>query len=99
VRYTPQPWETEVEAIVSGIPPGIPCQTWATTAGGHQAVGGSFTVTHDDPHAWYPASALCPVTSLAGFDITTGGNVLVAIPLRNGTSPAPSNAAAARIDP
>jgi hypothetical protein len=41
VRYSPQPWETDLEASVSGIPPGTPRQIWATTASGHQATGGS----------------------------------------------------------
>lgn len=41
VRYSPQPWETDLEASVSGIPPGTACQIWATTTSGHQAAGGS----------------------------------------------------------
>ena len=81
VRYTPQPWGTEVEASVSGIRPGTSCQIWATTASGQQAAAGSWTVTRGDPHAWYPASAPFPAASLASFDITAHGNVLVTIPL------------------
>jgi len=95
VRYTPQPWGTELEASVSGIAPGTRCQVWATTGSGHQAAaGGSWTIARGDPHAWYPASVPFPVTSLAGFDITGGGKILVAIPLRPGTPPTPSTAAA-----
>jgi hypothetical protein len=45
VRYTPQPGGTELEASVSGIPPGTRCQIWATTASGQHAAGGSWTVT------------------------------------------------------
>ena len=75
-------------------PPGTSCQNWATTVTGQQAAGGSWTVTRSDPHASYPASLPFPATSLAGFDITTGGKVLVAIPLRDGTPPTPSSAAA-----
>jgi anti-sigma factor RsiW len=87
VRYTPQPWGTELQASVSGIPPGTRCQIWATTGSGHQAAGGSWTVTSGDPHAWYPASVPFLAGSLAGFDITAGGTVLVAVPLRPGTPP------------
>jgi anti-sigma factor RsiW len=87
VRYTPQSWGTELEASVSGIPPGTRCQIWATTASGQHAAGGSWTVTRGAPHAWYPASVPFPAGSLADFDITTGGKVLVAIPLRPGTPP------------
>ena len=48
-----------------------------------------------DPHAWYPASVPFPATSLVGFDITTGGKILMAIALRNGVPPTPFAAAAA----
>ena len=95
VRYTPQPWGTGLEASVSGIPPGTPCQIWAITAKGRQAAGGGWTVTRGDPHAWYLASVPFPAAMLAGFDITTDGEVLVAIPLRPGTPPTRSTAAAA----
>ena len=87
VRYAPQPWGTELAASVSGIPPGTRCQIWATTVGGRQAAGGSWTVTRGDPHAWCPASVPFPAGSLAGFDITAGDTVLVAVPLRPGTPP------------
>ena len=30
MRYSPQPWETDLEANVSGIPPGTACQIWAS---------------------------------------------------------------------
>jgi hypothetical protein len=95
VRYTPQPWGTELEASVTGIPPCTPCQIWAITASGHHAAGGSWTVTRSAPHAWYPASVPFPAASLAGFDITVGGKVLVAIPLRPGTSPEAAGPASA----
>jgi len=95
VRFTPQPWGTELEASVSGIPPGTPCQIWASTASGQHAAGGGWTVTRGDPHAWYPASVPFPAATLDSFDITTDGKVLVAIPLRPGTPPTRSNTAAA----
>jgi hypothetical protein len=93
VRYTPQPWGTELEVSVSGIGPGTACQIWATTVSGQQAAAGSWTVTSSDPHAWYPASAPFPAAALGRFDITAHGNVLVTIPLRPGTRPAPAQAA------
>ena len=92
VRYTPQPWGTELEASLSGIRPGTRCQIWATTASGQQAAAGGWTVTRSDPHAWYPASAPFPAASLASFRITTHGNVLVTISLRPGTQPRPARA-------
>ncbi len=92
VRYTPQPWGTELEASVSGIRPGTPCQIWATTASGQQAAAGGWTVARSDPHAWYPASVPFPAASLAGFHITAHGNVLVTILLRPGPRPTPAHA-------
>jgi hypothetical protein len=91
VRYTPQPWGTELEASVSGTRPGTRCQIWVTTDSGQHASGNSWTVTHSAPRAGYPASVPFPVSSLTGFDITTGGPVLVAIALRT----APNNYSAA----
>ncbi len=96
VRYTPQPWGTELEASVSGIPPGTRCQIWATTATGQHAAGGSWTVTRGAPGAWYPASVPFLAASLTGFDITTGDTVVVAIPLPS-TPLAPSAAAPAPV--
>jgi hypothetical protein len=93
VRYTPQPWGTELEASVTGIPPGTACQIWAATASGQHAAAGGWTVTRGDPHAWYPASVPFPAASLDSFDITADGKVLVIIPLRPGPRPAPAHAA------
>jgi hypothetical protein len=92
VRYAPQPWGTELEASVSGIRPGTPCQIWAATASGQRAAAGGWTVTRSDPHAWYPASVPFPAARLAGFDITVHGNVVVTVSLRPGPRPAPAHA-------
>jgi hypothetical protein len=92
VRYASQPWGTELEASVSGIRPGTPCQIWVTTVSGQQAAAGGWTVTRSDPHAWYPASVPFPAASLAGFRITAHGNVLVTISLRPGPRPTPAHA-------
>jgi hypothetical protein len=73
-----------------------PCQIWATTASGHHAAGGSWTVTRGDPHAWLPASVPLPAGSLTGFDITTDGKILMAIPLRPGTPPDEAGAPVSR---
>ena len=84
VRYTPQSWGTEVEASVGGIRPGTSCQIWATTASGQRADVGGWTVIRGDQHVWYPASVPFPAASLASFQITAHGQVLVTIPLHRG---------------
>ena len=92
VRYAPQPWGTELEASVSGVPPGTACQIWATTASGHHAAAGGWTVTRADPHAWYPASVPFPAATLDSFDVTAHGTVLVTISLHPVTRPTPGQA-------
>ena len=87
MRYWPQPWGTELEARISGIPP-PPRQIWATTASGHQTASGSWTVTRSDPHAWYPASVPFPAGSLTGFGITTDGKVQAHGPAHRRSFPA-----------
>lgn len=82
VRYAPEPWGTKLEAATTGIASGTTCQIWAITASGQHAAAGGWTVTGDDLHAWYYASVPFPAATLAGFDITAGGKVLVTIPLR-----------------
>lgn len=91
VRYASQPWGTALEATVTGIPPGTSCQIWATTASGQLAAAGGWTVTRGAPHAWYPASVPFPAASLAGFDITAHGKVLVTISLHPGSGSAPAS--------
>ena len=92
VRYAPQPWGTELEASISGVPPGTACQIWATTASGHHAAAGGWTVTRADPHAWYPASVPFPAATLDSFDVTAHGTVLVTISLHPVTRPTPAQA-------
>ena len=94
VRYSAQPWGTEVEACVSGIRPGTAWQIWAVTATGQHAAGGGWTVTRGDPHAWYPASA---PSRRAAWPVSASPRTAspVTIPLRPGTRTAPANAAGA----
>lgn len=46
-RYAPQPWGTELEASVRGIPPGTACQIRAITA------SGATVMTSPPGHALY----------------------------------------------
>ena len=81
VRYAPEPWGTELESTITGVASGTACQIWAITASGQHAAVGGWTVTAGDPHAWHTASVPFPAATLAGFDITAGGKILVTIPL------------------
>ena len=81
VRYAPEPWGTELEATITGVASGTSCQIWAITASGQHAAVSGWTVTADGLHAWHTASVPFPAATLAGFDITADGKILVTIPL------------------
>jgi anti-sigma factor RsiW len=82
VRYAAQPWGTELEVQVTGIPAGTRCQLQATNSRGRDIAAGGWIITTGSQHAWYPASVPWPAASLGGFDITAGGMILVAVPAR-----------------
>jgi hypothetical protein len=81
VRYAPEPWGTELEVTTTGIAPGTACQIWAIAASGQHAASDDWTVTADDRDTWHPASVPFPAATLAGFDITADGKILVTIAL------------------
>ena len=80
VRYAAQPWGTELEVQVPGIPAGTRCQLRVTDAQGQDIAAGGWTITAGSQHAWYPGSVPWPAASLRGFAITAGGQTLVTVP-------------------
>jgi hypothetical protein len=81
VNYAPAAWGTQLEVAVSGIRAGTSCQLWVTNSRG-QVAAGTWTVTGNHPEAWYPASASFPASSVRGFEIASGGKILVTVPVR-----------------
>ena len=83
VDYAPAPWAgTEMRVQVSGIRPGTYCQFWVIGQNGHRTLAGAWTVLVPyGQKAWYPASSRLPASSVHGFQITSGSNVLVSIPV------------------
>ena len=79
VRYAAQPWGAELEVQVTGIPTGTRCQLRVTNAQDQAIAAGGWTITAGSQHTWYPASVPWPTGSLRGFDITAGGQTLVAV--------------------
>lgn len=80
IRYAPEPWGTELEARVTGIPAGTRCQFWVTGTRGQDFAAGGWIIPAGGQHGWYPASVPFAAASLRGFEITVGSRALVAIP-------------------
>lgn len=79
VRYRDEPWGTQMEVNVTGLPPGSVCHFQVTDATGGKSVVGSWTAwpgTH-----WYPASIWLGEQELRSFQVTVDGKVVAAAPV------------------
>jgi Putative zinc-finger len=82
VRYAAQPWGLQVQAQVSGIPPGTRCELLVLGADGPVTAGG-WIVAQGHAAAWYPLSAPSAGSGVRGFVVTTAsGKPLVSVPIR-----------------
>jgi anti-sigma-K factor RskA len=79
ISYTAKSWGTKMDVWVAGIKDGTACQVWAVNGSGQRWQAGSWTVP-GGPEADYPASVSLPASQLRGFEITSGGHVLVTVP-------------------
>jgi len=82
VRYTAQPWGTELEVSVTGVAPGTQCHVLVTGRRGQVISAGGWDYTASRPPAWYPASVPIQAASLRSFAITANGRTLVTIQAR-----------------
>jgi hypothetical protein len=82
VRYVPQSWGLGLEVQVSGIPAGTTCELWVINSRGQEVEAGGWMIAEGHAGAWYPASSPFPVSDVRAFAVTTGGKVLVSVPLR-----------------
>jgi hypothetical protein len=82
VRYAAEPWGTELEVQVSGIPAGTRCSLLVTGTRGQDVTAGGWTIAAASQHAWYPASAPFGPASLRGFEVIADGKPLVHVPAR-----------------
>jgi anti-sigma factor RsiW len=79
VDYAPTAWGTAMRVQVSGINPGTACQFWVLGQNG-RSYAGSWTVGYSyGKPVWYPASSSVRAGAVHGFQITSGGKVLVNI--------------------
>jgi hypothetical protein len=82
VRYTAQPWGTQLEVSVTGVTDGTRCQLLVTGPRGQVIRAGGWDFTATRHPAWYPASVPIRAASLERFAITADGKTLVTIPAR-----------------
>lgn len=85
VNYSPVGWGTAMRVQVSGVKPGTVCQFWVVGKNGTSQYAGDWTVAGNfgpgyGEKAWYPASSVVSADSVRGFQITSGGKVLLNIP-------------------
>ena len=85
VDYAPVRWGTAMRIQVSGLKPGTVCQFWVVGKNGTSDYAGTWTVMGDygrgyGDKAWYPASSAVAANSVRGFQVTSGGKVLLYIP-------------------
>ena len=82
VRYTAQPWGTELEVSVTGVTDGTRCQLIVTGPRGQVISAGGWDFSSTQHPAWYPASVPIQAASLERFAITADGKTLITIPAR-----------------
>jgi len=85
VDYAPVRWGTAMRIQVSGLKPGTVCQFWVVGKNGTSDYAGTWTVMGDygrgyGDKAWYPASSAVTAGSVRGFQVTSGGKVVLYIP-------------------
>jgi Putative zinc-finger len=81
VRYAAQPWGTELEVQITGVPAGTRCELRVTNARGQRGAAGGWTIVAGSEYAWHPASVPWPASSLRGVTVTAGGRTLVTVRL------------------
>ncbi len=83
VRYAAQPWGLQVQAQVSGIPPGTRCELLVELKADGLVTAGGWMVAQGHGAAWYPLSAPSAGSGVRGFVVTTAsGKPLVSVPIR-----------------
>jgi len=82
VRYTAQPWGTELAVSITGVTAGTRCQLLVTGPQGQVISAGGWDFAVGAQPTWYPASVPIPAASLRRFTIVVGGKTVVTIQAR-----------------
>lgn len=82
IKYAPRSWGTVLDTQVHGLPENVRCSLVVTDAAGHTVVAGSWKTSYDEGTTWYPGASSVMLDSVRSFQITSGGRVLVTVPVR-----------------
>jgi anti-sigma-K factor RskA len=88
VDYSAASWGSAMRVRVTGVGPGTACRFWVLSKSGSWVQAGSWTTAARSSYSqaaqspWYSASAQLAVGSVRGFQLTSGGKVLVSISVR-----------------
>jgi hypothetical protein len=81
VRYSATPWDgTAMQVSVTGLPPETVCQFRVRNAAGRWITAGTWTTGPGYGEHWYSVSSSVNASDVRGFQIASGGKVLLNIP-------------------
>jgi hypothetical protein len=81
VDYAATPWAgTTMRVEVSGVRPGTACQFWVVSKDGRALAGAWTVVAPYGQKAWYSVTSPVRASAVHGFQITSGGKVVVNVP-------------------
>jgi anti-sigma-K factor RskA len=81
VSYKATSWGTMMDVRVTGVPAGTTCQLWVVNIDGTRSPAGSWKVAYGHTHADYPGSAELAAKDVSQFQITSGPQVEVTVPV------------------
>jgi hypothetical protein len=80
VKYGKSPWGAAIWTRVSGLAPWTDCRFWVTTADGRTRLVGGWLAEPGVGPMWYQSRANVRPSSIIGFTLTVGGQVLLRFP-------------------
>lgn len=79
VAYARRPWGTAAEVLTDHVPVGVTCQLWTVHPDGTRTQVAAWTAAWDEGRVWYAGSMPGTGKSVARFEITAGGRVLLTV--------------------
>jgi len=80
VKYGKSPWGAKIWTRVSGLAPWTDCRLLVTTADGRTRLVGGWLSEPGGGRLWWPSRANISPSSIVGFTLTAGGQVLLRFP-------------------
>jgi anti-sigma factor RsiW len=86
ISYTAEPWGTEVQARITGVPAGSRCELWVTGPHNQEVEAGGWIAAAGRAAALHPASVPFSAPSVRSFQIYAGTRLLVSVAARGQAS-------------